>query len=149
MDRIAYVFDADYQDGLDEALAADGVVALVEEWIAGSGQGGLWETESEDGSLWLIDERPWITDARSVRLVGWKAEVYRRCDGIAAEAELVEVAAAAGITVERLQQFLHWCLARHYLASDGQRYLGVAVHHPPRWPAKPSPTRRPIPVSTS
>lgn len=132
LDRIAYSFDGAFAPGLEEAVDVEPLVAELAKWVDGAGSGCLWESDEDDGSLRLTDDRPWSAHRSTLRLVGWRAEVYRRCDSVCTRDELAIVAADLGADRGRLDDFLEWCVERQLVAVDGERVVGVAVHHPPR-----------------
>lgn len=132
LDRIAYGFEGSFAPGLEEAVDVEPLVAELAAWVDGAGSGCLWESDEDDGSLRLTDDRPWSAQPGTLRLVDWRADVYRRCDSVCTRADLARVAADLGVDHGRLHDFLAWCEARHLIAVDGERVVGVAVHHPAR-----------------
>lgn len=132
LERIAYYFDFDYADGrrpLDYVLP---VIDAIERWRrrhrAG---GGLWMTTRPDGTVAIIDHRAGRPH-RSSTIGDWKAEVYKACDRARTRADIDALEWVANVDVEDVTGFLDRCVAVGVMVYDGDQWLALAVHSPPR-----------------
>lgn len=145
LDRIAYYFDFDYADGrspLDYAMAAVQACARWRERHAVSG--GLWMVDGPDGALTVLDHRAG-RPRRSSTLTGWKAEVYAACDRARTRAEIDDLPCVLDVASEDVDRFLDRCVTVGVMVRDGDHWLALAVHAPPRHDDE-GPVGRPIPL---
>jgi ribosomal peptide maturation radical SAM protein 1 len=147
LDRIAYYFDFDYADGrrpLDYVRPAlDAVERWRERHRAG---GGLWMATRPDGAVTIVDHRAG-RPRRSSTIEGWKAEVYTACDRARTRAEIDALASVAGVESTEVTRFLDRCVAVGVMVHDGEQWLALAVHTPPRRDHGTPVTGRCIPVA--
>jgi ribosomal peptide maturation radical SAM protein 1 len=129
--RIAYYFDFDYADGREPLDYVRPVLERVRRWSSDGPRAGLWVCPGEDGSVTLVRER---AEAARETLVldGWQAAAYLACDRATSPARLRRLSELEGVGLTELESFLSWCVERRLMAGDGVRYLGLAVHSPPR-----------------
>ena len=145
--QIAYYFDFDYADGripVDYAMTA---IEAVERWRQRhEAGGGLWMATRPDGSVTILDQRSGRA-RRSSTLVGWKADVFAACDRARTRAEIDGLPSTAGVDAAEVTRFLERCVTVGVMVHDGEQWLALPVHTPPRHDLDPPAPRQPIPLA--
>lgn len=131
LDRIAYYFDFDYQDGRSRpGEYAERAVSLVAEWSADDNRGDLRQRIRADGSVEILDSRPGAARP-SVVLDGWRAATYLECDRVISLERLRDMPFLAGVDGCELEAFVEECAAGSLMLSHAGQALSLAVHDQP------------------
>ncbi len=149
LDRIAYYFDFDYADGrspLDYVMPA---LQAVERWRQRyQVGGGLWMATHADGSVTILDHRTG-RPRRSSTISGWKAEVFTACDRARSRAEIDAMPCLADVDSIEVSRFLDRCVSVGIMVHDGDQWLALPVHTPPRHDPDSRPPHRAIPLAVA
>jgi ribosomal peptide maturation radical SAM protein 1 len=145
--KIAYYFEFAYADGRDLGYVAP-ALDRVNAWVEAGRRGVLAVQPHPDGSAVVMDTRS--GSPRGHSLEPWQAELFAAMDSVTTQSALVGLAVSLGETEEAALDFLHACLELRIAAQVGNRWLGLAVHDPPRWeePTAPRPRERELVVLT-
>lgn len=128
---IAYYFDFDYVEDRADDTYAKPAIELVRAWMADKARGGLELRQGPEGTVEIIDSRDGPnSEPTRARLSGWKAAVYLACDRTQPLSKLADV--ARGVPSDELEAFLARCVEHRLMLTNGQAWLNVAVHNPPR-----------------
>ena len=131
LDRIAYYFDFDYQDGRSRpGEYAERAVALIEEWSADDNRGDLRQRIQADGSVEILDSRPGAARPFLV-LEGWQAATYLECDRAISLERLGDKPFLTGVGQRELQGFIDECAASKLMLYHAGQALSLAVHDQP------------------
>jgi ribosomal peptide maturation radical SAM protein 1 len=141
--QIAYYFEFEYADGRDLGYVTPALERITE-WIARGPAVVLTVTPAPDGTAILLDTRNGTV--RRHRLESWQAVLFDALDGVTSEAALLRRALSLGVAEATGRGFLHACADLRIAANVGDRWLGLAVHDPPRWEEHATPRRRVLEV---
>lgn len=141
--RIAYYFEFDYGDGRDLGYVAPALDRVLA-WAATDSTGTLTLRPQGDGSAIVLDTRYGRVQGHSLQ--PWQARLLDEMDAVTTETTLLKSAATDGVPAPDAQEFLQACLDLRIAAQVGDRWLGLAVHDPPRWQEPASPRRRRLEV---
>jgi ribosomal peptide maturation radical SAM protein 1 len=131
LDRIAYYFDFDYQDGRSRpGEYAERAVALMAEWSADDNRGDLRQRVQAGGSVEILDSRPGAARP-SLVLDGWRAATYLECDRAMSLERLRAMPSLAGAGHRELEGFIEECVAGQLMLSHDGQALSLAVHDRP------------------
>jgi ribosomal peptide maturation radical SAM protein 1 len=131
LDRIAYYFDFDYQDGRSRpGEYAERAVGLVEEWSADDNRGDLRQRIQADDRVEILDSRPGAARPALV-LRGWQAATYLECDRAISLERLRDKAFLAGVGQRELERFIEDCAAAKLMLYHADQALSLAVHDQP------------------
>jgi ribosomal peptide maturation radical SAM protein 1 len=131
LDRIAYYFDFDYQDGRTKPDEyAQRAIALVDKWSADDNRGDLRQRVRADGRVEIHDSRPSAVRC-SLVFEGWRAATYLECDRVISIERLRNKKFLAGVSDHELAAFIDECAARKLMLSHADQVLSLAVHDQP------------------
>ena len=125
--KIAYYFEFDYHDNRDPLSYAGPLIERIRAWNRSGPVGSLWMIPLGGARLVIVDRR---AGQHLVTLESWRAEVYMACDRISSFSGLSRI--AGDVEPGELEAWLDDCVRRRIMVNDGQRYLALAVHRPPR-----------------
>lgn len=135
LQRLAYYFDYDYQDGAQPFRYAAPVIAYAAAWHAQPETGTLLLYQLNETSLRLLDTR---SDAAwpDLTLTGMESATYEFCDEMhtcaAVTQHLQQRFAEQDITPTDVQAFLDSLVANRLMVTDGKYFLSLALRiHPP------------------
>lgn len=128
--QIAYYFDYSYADGRDLAYVAP-ALDRIKAWQRAGRQGSLLLQADSAGAGLVIDSRRGSPEGLS--LESWQLRLLHTLDSITTAAVLRRQAEEDGVSAADLAGFLAACEARQLVVRSGDRWLGLAVHNPPRW----------------
>lgn len=141
--RVAYYFEFEYADGRDLTYVTPALERITE-WAARGPAGVLTVAPASDGTATVVDTRDGTV--RRHGLEPWQAALFDVMDGVTTESALLKRALSVGITKETARDFLQACTELRIAVTVGDRWLGLAVHDPPRWEAQAAPRRRELEV---
>jgi len=124
--RIAYYFEYSVKEGLTCPEGSARMSSVVERWKADPNRGALSSRPADDGSIEILDTRPFAARAR-YRLTGWRARAYADCDTRRDEKSLVAEAVGLGATEAEISAFLRACIATGLMIKNGSNYLSLAI----------------------
>lgn len=140
LNRIAYFFEYDYQDGRPADLFAREVIRYCDEWRQAPEAGCLWWQEGDEAEVWLRDTRSCALQ-ENFHFTGMEAEVYRYCDELRAEQSIVrrlkDRFPDEPFTHSDVGRFLQSLCDYGLMVTDGTHYLSLAVESAPA-PWKPA-----------
>lgn len=128
--QIAYYFDYSYADGRDLGYVTP-ALDQVKAWQRAGRQGNLLLQTGSDGAGLVIDTR--TGTSQGFALEPWQLRVLRTLDSITTASVLERQADTDGVSPAELAGFLNACEAQQLVVHTGNRWLGLAVHTPPRW----------------
>jgi ribosomal peptide maturation radical SAM protein 1 len=143
--QIAYYFEYEHADGRDLGYVAPALDRITA-WAARGPAGVLTVQLRSDGTAVIMDTRDGSVRGHSFE--PWQATLYDAMDSVAAESALLRRAVSLGVTEEMGRDFLEACADLRIAAHVGDRWLGLAVHEPPRWDELPTTRRRELEVLT-
>ena len=141
--QIAYYFEYDHADGRDLGYVAPALDRILA-WADTGPTGTLGVQPRADGSAIVLDTRD--GGARGHSLVPWQARLLDRMDAVTTETTLLTAAAADGVCSDDARAVLQACADLRIAAHVGDRWLGLAVHDPPRWQKPATRGRRQLEV---
>lgn len=144
---VAYYFECGYAPGHEPSMAAHDAVAIAEALRrdAGAGSGTLQAIPHRDGGLNLCDTRRGARVA-ALRLSAYERRIVECIDEVASPAQVVRNLQAAhpGCSFDEanVRGFLDELVANDMAASDGARYVGLALMPAGMRPALEQASRR-------
>ena len=130
LDKIAYFFEYDYQNGMAVDAYARELIQYCEEWGQNPELGCLWLLNQGPGEFLLIDTR---TDAlqNEFRFSSMEAEAYHYCDelrlGRAVVRHLQQRFPHESVSEPQVLNFLQMLCTCGVMVTDGEHYLSLAV----------------------
>jgi ribosomal peptide maturation radical SAM protein 1 len=128
--HIAYYFDYAYADHRELSYVYPALHRILE-WQRTGSTGALVIKPAADGSALLLDSRG--GSAHGISLEPWQAALLYTMDSIVTDSGVIRQASELGIPADAAWTFLAACERQHLVAHSADRWLGLAIHDPPRW----------------
>jgi hypothetical protein len=128
--HIAYYFEYEYADGRDLSYV-DSLLEQVRAWRSSGPSGSVTVSPKPDGSALILDSRD--GPVRGYTLEPSQADLYSAMDSVTTQAALYRAGAKVNMSADDVTGFLANCEQVRIAAHVGDRWLGLAVHQPPRW----------------